>query len=81
MAVFVALARFLAEGGCPKICSARLGNWAAYGDQLGTDILGANNFGIASVPVLTGLGRASEIARSPARPTYILPDLRGDRTT
>ena len=51
------------------------------GDQLGTDILGANNFGIDSVLVLTGLGRAGEITRSPARPTYILPDLRGDRAT
>jgi ribonucleotide monophosphatase NagD (HAD superfamily) len=51
------------------------------GDQLGTDILGANNFGIDSVLVLTGLGRASEIARAPARPTYILADLLEDRTT
>jgi HAD superfamily hydrolase (TIGR01459 family) len=49
------------------------------GDQLGTDILGANNFGIDSVLVLTGLSRASEIPRASARPTYLLPNLRGDR--
>jgi len=34
-----------------------------------------------SVLILTGLGRASEIAPAPARPSYILADLLGDRRT
>lgn len=45
------------------------------GDQLGTDILGANQVGIDSVLVLTGLSRISEIAASGARPTFVLKSL------
>ncbi len=42
------------------------------GDQLGTDILGANRFGIDSVLVQTGLDRWAELANQQARPTYVL---------
>jgi HAD superfamily hydrolase (TIGR01450 family) len=48
------------------------------GDQLGTDILGANKAGIDSVLILTGLGRPAEIAASGARPTLILSDFLQD---
>lgn len=42
------------------------------GDQLGTDILGANRFGIDSVLVLTGVARQSDLTRTAPRPTYVL---------
>ncbi len=45
------------------------------GDQLGTDILGAQRFGIDSVLVETGVARRAEIAGSEARPSYMLPGL------
>jgi HAD superfamily hydrolase (TIGR01459 family) len=45
------------------------------GDQLATDILGANQFGIDSVLVGSGLNRVEE-ASTGARPTYTMSDLR-----
>jgi len=45
------------------------------GDQLGTDILGANRAGLASVLILTGLSRESEIVGGVAQPTFLLKDL------
>ena len=45
------------------------------GDQLGADILGANRAGLASVLILTGLSRESEIAGSGVKPTFLLRDL------
>lgn len=45
------------------------------GDQLGTDILGAQRFGIDSVLVETGVARLAELAASEARPTFTLPAL------
>lgn len=46
------------------------------GDQLGTDIRGANAFGIDSVLVPTGVTRLDRLGSDPAcRPTYILESL------
>jgi glycerol 3-phosphatase-2 len=42
------------------------------GDQLGTDILGAQRSNIDSVLVETGVARAADVATGPARPTWIL---------
>jgi HAD superfamily hydrolase (TIGR01459 family) len=43
------------------------------GDQLGTDILGAQRFGIDSVLVETGVARFAQLATSEVRPTFVLP--------
>lgn len=45
------------------------------GDQLETDIRGANDFGIASALVLGGVVSAEGIMPSSARPDYLLPSL------
>jgi 4-nitrophenyl phosphatase len=45
------------------------------GDQLGTDILGANRAGLDSVLIQTGISRPGEIGASGARPTWILSGL------
>ena len=46
------------------------------GDQLATDILGANRFGIHSALVRTGLaGSIGELPNDESRPTYVLRDL------
>jgi len=45
------------------------------GDQLGTDILGAQRYGIDSVLVGTGLAPRSDPATWPVRPTWYLPSL------
>lgn len=45
------------------------------GDQLGTDILGAERYGIDSVLVGTGLAPRSDPATWPVRPTWYLPSL------
>lgn len=49
------------------------------GDRLDTDIEGANNVGVASLLVLTGVTGLLELVRArPAeRPTYLAPDLGG----
>lgn len=48
------------------------------GDQLGTDIKGANDFGIPSALVRTGLTRAADLERAGAvRPTYLVDLLGG----
>jgi len=47
------------------------------GDQLGTDILGAERNGIDSVLVGTGLAPRSDPATWPVRPTWLLPSLEG----
>jgi len=48
------------------------------GDRLDTDIRGANNFGMASACVMTGVASRRELigARAEDRPTYIIDDLR-----
>ncbi len=48
------------------------------GDRLDTDIRGANNFGMASACVMTGVASRRELigARTEDRPTYIIEDLR-----
>ena len=47
------------------------------GDQLATDILGANRYGIDSVLVRTGLGTGvSALPSDESRPTFVLDDLR-----
>jgi HAD superfamily hydrolase (TIGR01450 family) len=45
------------------------------GDQLGTDILGAQQFGLDSVLVTTGVARLSDLAASPVQPTCVLAAL------
>jgi len=45
------------------------------GDQLGTDILGANRFGIDSVLVESGVDRWLEPGDETPRPTYLLAGL------
>jgi glycerol 3-phosphatase-2 len=49
------------------------------GDRLDTDIKGANDVGIPSVLVLTGIDKAKQVlaADQRSRPTYVLEDLRG----
>jgi ribonucleotide monophosphatase NagD (HAD superfamily) len=46
------------------------------GDQIVTDIAGANRFGIDSALALTGISRVTDLARFEARPTWVLSDLR-----
>lgn len=46
------------------------------GDQLATDILGANRFGITSTLVLTGLNTRQDIGRKPIAPHHVIEDLR-----
>jgi len=63
-----------------EACS-RLGDIARdrlvmIGDQLATDIQGANDFGIDSVLVGTGLTSHEALQRSAVRPTWWLPALR-----
>ncbi|HEY2903502.1 MAG TPA: HAD-IIA family hydrolase [Polyangia bacterium] len=45
------------------------------GDQLATDILGANRFGIDSVLVETGVGRVADLAASEGQPTFTMSGL------
>jgi ribonucleotide monophosphatase NagD (HAD superfamily) len=47
------------------------------GDQLETDIAGADRAGLDSVFVSTGVGRASDLAVSDVQPTYLLEALTG----
>jgi HAD superfamily hydrolase (TIGR01450 family) len=49
------------------------------GDRLDTDILGANNAGIDSLLVFTGVTSPEQLAHAPAgeRPTFVADDLRG----
>lgn len=49
------------------------------GDRLDTDIEGANNAGVDSLLVLTGVSGLADLAAAPPalRPTYISPDLAG----
>mgnify|MGYP001791680191 FL=1 len=46
------------------------------GDQVATDIQGANDFGITSALVLTGLNTSTDSERGLARPPYVLENLR-----
>ena len=45
------------------------------GDQLATDILGANNFGITSALVLTGLNSRQHITKDASAPNYVIDNL------
>ncbi len=45
------------------------------GDQLGTDIAGAQACGIPSVLVLTGLSRLADCGPGQPRPDFVLPSL------
>lgn len=61
----------------------RLGtrNLVMIGDQLRTDVLGAQKMGLASALVDTGLTRwGHHTDASPVRPTWLLPSLRPDAT-
>ena len=51
----------------------------AVGDRLDTDIAGANNVGIDSLLVLTGVSTAADLLRADAgqRPRYVAADMRG----
>lgn len=63
-----------------EAAARRLGNpdrrrIVMVGDQLGTDILGANRFGIDSVLVETGIARVVDLDSSEVRPTLTLAGL------
>lgn len=45
------------------------------GDQLATDILGANNFGITSTLVLTGLNSRQHVIQGGSAPKYVIDNL------
>ena len=45
------------------------------GDRLETDILGANELGIQSAAVLTGVTSREEISQGNIKPTYIYEDI------
>src|SRR5262249_16259600 len=47
------------------------------GDYLETDILAANRAGMASLLVETGVSKAADVARSSARPDFVLPGVAG----
>jgi HAD superfamily hydrolase (TIGR01450 family) len=47
------------------------------GDRLETDIKMANEAGMISVLVLTGVGTAEMAERTPYRPRYIIPSIKG----
>ncbi len=47
------------------------------GDHLETDILGAQNIGVDSALVLTGVSKQEEIAKKGIAPTYVIEDLSG----
>jgi glycerol-1-phosphatase len=51
----------------------------AVGDRLDTDIAGANNVGVDSLLVLTGVSTPSDLLAAPSnqRPTYVAADMRG----
>jgi HAD superfamily hydrolase (TIGR01450 family) len=62
------------ERGLFELAASRAGstNLVMIGDQIDTDILGANRFGIDSALVTTGVtGRGFAASRSGARPTYL----------
>jgi HAD superfamily hydrolase (TIGR01450 family) len=58
-----------AAGRFPGVDRARM---VMLGDQLGTDILGAQRFGIDSVLVETGIARFVQLERSDVRPTFTM---------
>ncbi|WP_105386503.1 HAD-IIA family hydrolase [Neorhizobium alkalisoli] len=45
------------------------------GDQLATDILGANNFGITSALVLTGINSRQHVTQAATAPNYVIDNL------
>ncbi len=47
------------------------------GDHLETDILGAQNIGVDSALVLTGVSKQEDIAKKGIGPTYVIEDLSG----
>lgn len=84
-AVHTAVGRLAVVAGKPEVAIfheafRRFGTERALmiGDRLDTDILGANNAGIPSVLVLTGIDGAKQVlgAVPQERPTYIVEDLR-----
>jgi HAD superfamily hydrolase (TIGR01450 family) len=53
------------------------GSMMMLGDQIATDIFGANTFGITSVLLLTGLNSEQDVFQNPAlAPDYMFKDLR-----
>jgi 4-nitrophenyl phosphatase len=50
-------------------------NTAMVGDRLETDILGANNAGLISILVLSGISQRDDIATSGITPDYIVADI------
>ena len=47
------------------------------GDHLETDILGAQNIGVDSALVLTGVSKQEDVAKKGITPTYVIEDLSG----
>jgi HAD superfamily hydrolase (TIGR01450 family) len=64
------------EKGCAELGSR---NVLMVGDQLSTDVLGAKNFGLDSLLLLTGLTQSAPDKREALQATYVLPDLQGMR--
>ncbi len=62
-----------------QMAAARLGlpkaRIAAVGDRLETDILGAENAGIKSILVLTGITNRKMLRNARVRPTWVIDDL------
>ncbi len=52
-------------------------NCLVIGDHLETDILGAQNIGVDSALVLTGVSKQEDIAKKGIGPTYVIDDLSG----
>ena len=64
------------EEAMARLPGARPERVVMVGDQIVTDIRGAADFGIDSVLVETGVGRAEDAARFGVEPTWILKDLK-----
>ena len=60
------------EAAAARFPGVDLKKMVMLGDQLGTDILGAQRFGIDSVLVETGVARFSQLADSTVRPTFTM---------
>jgi len=59
-----------------KVLGSKIENTLMVGDRLNTDILGANNLGIQTAAVLTGVTSRDEINQSEIKPDFIFEDIR-----
>ncbi len=61
--------RAIFDAACARVASR---DCVMLGDQLHTDVAGANDAGLASALVLTGVTSRAALARSSVQPTYVL---------